>query len=283
MAIDLEAIKKKIAQMSGQRTTSGIQIWKPTVGEFRVRGMHWKNPDPASPIAERWFYYLGNERGFLQPLQFKKPDPVNEMIKSLYASGKPEDRELAKQLRAKMSGYMPIIVRGQEEKGVQVWKFPPGVNSKLLTYWVDAEKNEDLVDIFDPKEGYDIRVTYSEKQGASSKYLAAETDLARRPSKLSDDPALVAKWLEAVPNLDDLYQQKTTQEVETILNNWLNSDDTTVKSDGTAKGPKGEDELEKLANEVKGTKAAKKAVTEEKAPAKSKDLDDAFADLMKDD
>jgi hypothetical protein len=43
MAIDLEAIRKRVAQLSGGYKNSAIQLWKPGVGEYKVRGLAWKN------------------------------------------------------------------------------------------------------------------------------------------------------------------------------------------------------------------------------------------------
>jgi hypothetical protein len=121
MAIDLEAIRKRVAQLSGNYKNSSIQLWKPGVGEYKIRGLAWKNAPEGSPIIEKWFYYLGNGPGILTPNQFGKPDPIQDLIRKLYSSGKPEDKTLAKKLLPKMRAYLPIIVRGEEAKGVQVW------------------------------------------------------------------------------------------------------------------------------------------------------------------
>src|ERR1700676_4774567 len=102
-------------------------MWKPEPGEHKVRGLPNKFAQDGMPLIERWFYFIGENRGFLAPKQFGKPDPVNEFIRSLYQSGKKEDREVAKKLQPKMYAYMPIIVRGQEDKGVQIWKFSKNV------------------------------------------------------------------------------------------------------------------------------------------------------------
>jgi hypothetical protein len=91
--------------------------------QYRMRNRPWKDAKDGQPFIERWFYYIGNNRGILSPKQFGKADPVDTLITSLFRSGKPEDRVLAKKLLAKMRVYAPVIVRGEEDKGVLVWSF----------------------------------------------------------------------------------------------------------------------------------------------------------------
>lgn len=286
MAVDLEAIKKKLLELSGQRRNSNIQLWKPGPGDYKVRGLPWKNADAATPFKELYFYYLGNGPGILAPNQFGKPDPINDLIRKCYNSGKPDDRNLAKKLHSKMRAYMPIIVRGQEDKGVQVWSFGKQIYSKLLTYYT----NEEVGDILDPKDGFDLSVSIKQQPG--KQFQDTDVEAARRPKPLSEDAAQAKTWLEAVPDLGDMYKLKSEQEIKTLLQNWLDGGATTDQSDGTSRGPVSNDELDKLVNEVKAevktdaespAKAkvkAKKAETTD--PVEKKSLDDAFAELMKD-
>lgn len=299
MAVDLEAIRRRVAELNGQRRQSSIQMWKPGVGEYKIRGLPLKSGDPSMPFCERWFYYFVNP-GILAPHQFQKPDPINDLIRKLYSTGKPEDRALAKKMQPKMRVYMPIIVRGEESKGVQVWAFGKPIYQRLLGFFTE----EDVGDILDPNKGFDLKVSVTHIAGKmfnGKPSLDIAVDPARRDSKLSDDPALAKQWLDSVPNIDDMYRMKSPQEIETILNNWLNGGDAVASdSDGTAKGaPAGDDELDKLVNEVKAEakapaeKAAEKSPSkkgkrgaaasvdvDEEAPTVSKSLDDAFDELM---
>ena len=303
MAVDLEAIRKRVQELSGQRKNSSVQLWKPTVGEYKIRGLPWKSTPDGMPFVERRFYYIGNNPGILAPSQFGKPDPINDLLRKLYSTGKPEDRLLAKKLQPKMRAYMPIIVRGQEDKGVLVWSFGKTVYQKLLGFFTD----EDAGDILDPEGGFDLKVTITQAQG--KQFMDTDVNFRPKSTKLSDDPEVAKKWLEAVPNIDDMYRQKTPQEIEKILNDWLAGGGADDNSDGSSRGDKPQDELDKLVDEVKAevkpsTPAAAAAKVESKpngrgrggkkqeadldaadeAPAgKKTDLDAAFAELTKDD
>ena len=297
MAIDLEAIRKRVMELSGQGKNSRVQLWKPTPGQHKIRGVPWKNTVDGMPFRELRFYYIGEQPRILAPSQFGKPDPVNDLIRKLYSSGKADDRILAKKLQPKMRAYMAVIVRGQEDKGVQVWSFNPFIYQRLLTFFT----SEDIGDFLDPNDGFDLDVTITQSKKVFNGKAVMDTvvDAARKSTKLSNDPAQAQKWLDGVPNIDDMYTQKTTAEIEKILNDWLaggaGADDG---SDGASRGDKPKDALDQLVDEVKAevkpakaeepkqerVKKAKKADIDddEPPPAKKQTLDEAFEDLQND-
>jgi len=82
-----------------------------------------------------------------------------------------------------------------------------------------------------------------------------------------------------------MYRLKSTQEIEAVLNNWLNggASEEAAPTPETTRGPAPVDALEDLVAEVKGTPPAKKPKKTDEEPAKKKTLDDAFADLMGED
>jgi len=284
MAIDLEAIRRRVSELSGVKKTSSIQMWKPSLGEYKVRCLPWKNTPEGQPFAERWFYYIGENAGILTPKQFGKPDPIDDLIRKLYSSGKPDDRVLAKKLAPKMRCYTPVVVRGEEDKGVQVWAFGKVVYQRMLSFFLD----EEVGDILDPAQGFDLKVTITKAQG--KQFNDTMVDPARRPSKLHDDSATTKKWLDSVPNLDDMYRLKSTQEIETVLNNWLNggtTDEPTDTKPGTSRNAPATDALDDLVAEVKASSKesappAKKPKKADEDGPKKQSLDDAFADLMGD-
>ena len=283
MALDLEAIKRRVAELSGaNKRTSSVQMWKPKMGEHKVRCLPWPNANSGSPFAERWFYYLDDNPGILAPNQFGKPDPINDLIRKLYSSGKPDDRALAKKLQPKMRCYAPVVVRGQEDQGVMVWAFGKIVYQRMLGFFLD----EEVGDILSPTEGFDLKVTLSQAPG--KQFMDTMVDPARRPTKLHEESTVLQKWLETIPSLDDMYRLKTTQEIETVLNNWLNGGATNdeLNSGGSTRGSAPTDELEKLALELKPAAAAatpKPAKPAAEKSGKKQTLDDAFADLMGED
>jgi hypothetical protein len=305
MAVDLEAIRRKVAELNGQRRNSSVQLWKPEPGKHLIRGLPWKSTPDGVPFKELQFYYLGDNPRFLAPSQFGKPDPVRDLIRKLYSSNSPDDRQIAKKLHPKMMAYLPIYDRNHEEKGIQVWSFNKFIYQRLMSFFL----NETIGDFLDPLEGFDLEVEIkpSGKKFNGREVMDTVVDVARRPSKLYSDAEKAKKLLDSVPEIGDMYPQKTTEEVEKLLNAWLSGDQTAdTTTDGSGRGEQPLDELEKLAKEVKAEvkaetrkqeaavppaaasekprRVARKADLDDEptVPAKHQTLDEAFADLKDD-
>jgi len=257
MAIDLAAIRKKLGQLNGQNSKKNA-MWRPEEGsETTIRLLAYPNND-GQPFKELMFYYnIGNNPGLLAPYQFDKPDPIQELITKLRDEGTKESYELAKKLYPKMRCYAPVIVRGEEEKGVRLWAFGKTVYQTLLNYMLD----EDYGDITDPIEGRDVRVSCTKNPGQQW----ATTDVRPRgkDSPLSEDSSQSKKWLDNIPDVNDLFELKSYEDLERIINTWLNDDE----------------EEEKPAFRGGSNQKSANDDSPDAISGKYKDLDDAFADL----
>jgi hypothetical protein len=264
MAIDFDAIRKKLNQLSGNNSKRNL-MWRPQEGEeHAVRLLSFPDND-GQPFKERWFYYnIGNNPGLLAPHQFGKPDPVQELINKLRDDGSKESYELAKKLYPKMRSYAPVIVRGEEDRGVRLWSFGKTVYQSLLNIMLD----EDYGDITDPIEGRDIKVICTKAPGRQ--WAMTEVRPRGKQSELNTDSAAAKAWLSAIPDLDDLYTLKSYDELEKIVNDWLNGDDT-ESSMGTTRGP--------AASTADSTSTNSTPASTTDDSKKYQSLDDAFADL----
>lgn len=276
MAIDLEAIRRRLGELSGQK--KGAKYWRPEVGDYVVRCLPWPDLDPSSPFLERWFYYIGENRGFYSPKQFNKPDPIGNFVNQLYSTGEPSDREMAKLLQAKMRVYIPVIVRGSETEGVQLWSFSKFIYQRLLSFYID----EDYGDILDLKNGFDLKVSVTRQQG--KKFNDTTITPRPRPSAACSDPDTLDKWLKSIPSLDELYPIKSPEEIEKILNDWLNSleGEGESTSEGTSRGA-AIDEIDDLLNESPISSPDSNGdspTSDDDLSDIGKSLDDAFEDLM---
>ena len=272
MAIDFDAIRKKLGQLSGTNSRRNT-MWRPEEGEeHTVRLLAFADND-GQPFKERWFYYnIGNNPGLLAPKQFGEPDPIQDLINTLRDDASKESYELAKKLYPKMRCYAPVIVRGEEDKGVRLWSFGKTVYQSLLNIMLD----EDYGDITDPVDGRDVKVVCTKPPG---RMWATTTVRPRgKATALSSDADQIKTWTDNVPVLDDLYTLKTFEELEKIVNDWLNGEDQ-ESTDGTTRNA--------ASNFTPNTTVTKETETSEDAtstetPAAStkyRSLDDAFADL----
>lgn len=222
MAIDLEAIKRKIQQISGNNKGA---FWRPKAGEFLVRILPWKDLDKDGTIFhERYFYYnIGVKSGILAPKQFGKADPVQELIDKLRQENTEDSSKTAKNLYPNMRAYAAVVVRGEEDKGVRIWSFGKDVYERLLSFYLDEDVAEITQDITSIENGLDLKVKLEQQKG--KKYLTTKVDPKLKASKLSKDPAQVKEWLAKMPKVDEhIPELKSYEEIEKLLNDWLNAD-----------------------------------------------------------
>ena len=273
MAIDLAAIRKKLDVISGNKTYKNV-TWKPEEGkEYTVRLLAYPNND-GQPFKELWFYYnVGSNPPLLTLKQFNEPDPVQELIEKLRKDESKEGYELAKKLYPKMRCYAPIIVRGEEDKGVRLWGFGKEVYQKLLNFMLD----EDYGDITDVKEGKDIKLTCAKAPGK----MFASVDIRPRAKStpLHEDKEMVKKFLDSVPDTSDMYPKRTYDELAKIISDWLNSSED---SDDTKESPRESSEPVKE-REEKVTTRGKSETQSSKSKTDFDSLDDAFNSLTDDD
>ena len=263
MAIDFDAIRRKLNKLSGTNSRQN-SMWRPQEGEeATIRLLSFPDND-GQPFKERWFYYnIGNNPGLLTPNQFGNPDPVQELITKLREEGSKESYELAKKLYPKMRSYAPVIVRGEEDKGVRLWSFGKTVYQSLLNIMLD----EDYGDITDPVEGRDVKVNCTKAPGRQ--WAMTEVRPRGKATALSPDKDTTKQWLSSLPNLDELYTCKTYDELEKIVNDWLNGDND---SEGTTRG-----NFESKAEASSPTPTNSSDASSDSGKYKS--LDEAFADL----
>ena len=259
MAIDLDSIRRKLNQLSGQNTKKNSMLWPVEGEEHTVRILSFPDND-GQPFKERWFYYnIGNNPGLLAPYQFGKDDPIQELINKLRDDGSKESYELAKKLYPKMRCYAPVVVRGEEDKGVMLWSFGKMVYQSLLNIMLD----EDYGDITDPIEGRDVKVICTKAPGRM--WASTEVRPRGKSSKLTESTTEAKKMLDSIPSLDELFTLKTYEELEKIVNDWLNGDTEESSSEGTFRGGNSSPSQSPASNQSDTTKY--------------KSLDDAFADL----
>jgi hypothetical protein len=217
--MDLNAIRKRLGQLqtTNNRTSS---LWKPQPGNQQIRIVPYHfNKD--NPFIELFFHYNLNNRSYLSPISFGRPDPIEEFAQKLKASGNKEDYQLSKKLEAKMRTFAPVIVRGEESQGVKLWGFGKTVYQELLSIIADP----DYGDITDPINGRDVSVEFisAEESGASF----PKTNIRVKPNQtpISDEPSVLELVKTSQKDITDIYQEQSYEELTGILNAWLNPND----------------------------------------------------------
>ena len=217
--MDLSLIKKRLNQLqtTNNRTSS---LWKPQPGKTQIRIVPYAfNKD--NPFIELFFHYNLNNRSYLSPISFGRPDPIEEFAQKLKGSGSKEDYQLSRKLEAKMRTFAPVIVRGEEKQGVKFWGFGKTVYQELLSIIADP----DYGDITDPVNGRDVSVEFitAEESGASF----PKTNIRVKPNQtpISEDPEIL-ELVKTQQDIKEIYQELSYDDLTEVLNEWLNPSDS---------------------------------------------------------
>ena len=224
--MDLNAIKKRLNQLqtTNNRTSS---LWKPQPGKTQIRIVPYAfNKD--NPFIELFFHYNLNNRSYLSPISFGRPDPIEEFAQKLKGSGSKEDYQLSRKLEAKMRTFAPVVVRGEESQGVKFWGFGKTVYQELLSIIADP----DYGDITDPVTGRDVVVEFitAEESGASF----PKTNIRVKPNQtpISDEPEVLER-VKTQQDIKEIYQELSYEDLTEVLNEWLNPNEEESKEEET--------------------------------------------------
>ena len=246
--MDLNAIKKRLNQLqtTNNRTSS---LWKPQPGKTQIRIVPYAfNKD--NPFIELFFHYNLNNRSYLSPISFGRPDPIEEFAQKLKGSGSKEDYQLSRKLEAKMRTFAPVIVRGEEKQGVKFWGFGKTVYQELLAIIADP----DYGDISDVMTGRDIVVERQTAAEAGNQYGKTTIRVKPNQTALVEDANLSDNLLKNQPNIVELYTEPSFDELKGHLQNFLNpsaAEETTEKEPemvSTQASSNVEDDFDKLFN-----------------------------------
>ena len=255
--MDLNAIKKRLGQLqtTNNRTSS---LWKPQPGKTQIRIVPYAfNKD--NPFIELFFHYNLNNRSYLSPISFGRPDPIEEFAQKLKASGNKEDYQLSRKLEAKMRTFAPVIVRGEESQGVKFWGFGKTVYQELLSVIADP----DFGDITDPVNGRDVSVEFISAEESGASYPKTNIRVKPNQTPISDDPEVLEK-VKSQQDITEIYQELSYDDMTDVLNEWLNPDGESTEE----------------TSEVSSTEQAVKENVAELEKSKVSNTGDAFDELF---
>jgi hypothetical protein len=198
-------------------TKKSDSIFKPANGKSQVRIVPYKfNKD--IPFIELYFHYNINNKTYLSPMSFGRPDPIVEFAEKLKRTGDTDDWKAGKKMEPKLRTFVPVIVRGKESEGVKFWGFGKTVYQDILGYIADP----DYGDITDPLTGRDIVLDVTSAEESNAAYPTTAIRIKPTQTKLSDDSTMVQSLLENQKNITELYQELSYAELKSVLENWLN-------------------------------------------------------------
>jgi 6-pyruvoyl-tetrahydropterin synthase len=225
--MDLSMLKQKLDTLQskpqgGQKTDYTTIFWRPTVGKQQIRIVP-SAFNSSNPFTELKFYYGITNKVMISPLNFDEKDPIALFAQKLREGEyNKENYVLAKKLDAKTRTFVPVVVRGEEDKGVRLWQFGKQVYEELLALAVDDE----IGDYTDIVNGRDITVETVGPESTGTPYNKSSVRVRLKTTSLSEDASLVEKWTSEQPNpTDGLFKRYSFDEMKSALEKWLSPEE----------------------------------------------------------
>ena len=237
--MDLNKIKNRLDNLNQAAKPKNTEkkdytliYWKPKAeGKYQIRFVPSKlNKD--NPFQEVFMHYGVGKFPIVALTNWGEDDPIVEFSKKLRKSSESENWRLAKQLDPKMRVFAPVIVRGEEDKGVRLFEFSKTIYMELLSIADD----EDYGDFTDVAEGFDFVVNASKVQDRPGFALSLRPKPKQTP--LSSDASQITTWLENQPILlEERYKytyDKLKEELQTFISGGEEKEDTIVSEPAVA-------------------------------------------------
>jgi hypothetical protein len=242
--MDLSLIKQKLAASQNKgKPKEKIDytkiFFKPKPGKYQVRILPSKF-DKSNPFREVYFHYGFSKGPILALVNWDEKDPIVEFTKQLRKSSDKDDWQLAKKVEPKLRYFAPVLVRGEEDKGARLWEFGKLTYEQLLGIAAD----EDYGDYTDIIEGRDFTIEAVEDTIAGRKSVKCSIRPKVKSSLVSEDAALIQKVLDEQPDILTINKHHTFEELQEILNKWLNPEETAEETETPVACDSEEDEDE---------------------------------------
>ena len=272
--MDLNKIKNRLDNLNQaskpkqtEKKDYTLVYWKPKAeGKYQIRFVPSKiNKD--NPFQEIFMHYGVGKYPIVALTNWGEDDPIVEFSKKLRKSSESENWRLAKQLDPKMRVFAPVIVRGEEDKGVRLFEFSKTIYMELLSIADD----EDYGDFTDVAEGFDFVVNASKVQDRPGFALSLRPKPKQTP--LSEDASQITTWLENQPILLEERYKYTYDKLKEELQNFISGGEE--KEDDIISEPAVGFESETPAKEEKKFTLSTQGTPKK---AKSEEFDSLFED-----
>jgi len=227
--MDINAIKQRLNALQSTNNTGKKEkidyskvYWKPKEeGKYQIRIVPSKL-DPKNPFQEVFVHYGFSKFPIYALTNWGEKDPIVEFAAQLRKTNDKENWSLAKKLDPKMRVFAPVIVRGEEEKGVRLWEFGKEIYMQLL----GIAEDEDYGDYTDISEGRDLTVDVVKGDIGGRQGLKSSIRVKPKTSALSSDASLIQKFLKEQPSLLEIQRKMEFDALKEVLQTWLSPEDT---------------------------------------------------------
>ena len=219
--MNLDEIKNRLDRLNnkggGSSNDYKNNFWRPPVGEkSQVRLVPYAH-NKDFPFIELYFYFGIGKPRMIALTNFDESDPIMEFANQLRKSGDKENMELAKKLYPKLRIFAPVVVRGEEDKGVRFWEFGKMVYQELLGVMAD----EDYGDITAIQNGRDVTVEVIPAAETGKMFNTTTVRVKPNQTPLSENAEKAQSLLDDQKDLVTLFKKYTFEEMKGELQSYL--------------------------------------------------------------
>lgn len=220
--MDINAIKAKLAALNsgGNQEREKVDFdkiyWRPANGKSTIRIVP-SVYNAADPFTEIKLHYNIGKFPMVSLSNYGKQDPIEEFVKELRKTSDKDNWSLSGKLSPKSRFFAPVVVRGEEEKGVRLWSFGVNIYKALLA----LAEDEDIGDFTDVMSGWDMVVENTPAAGPGQ-FPSTTVRIKPKQTVLSEDDDKVNAWLKDQPNALEVQTQYDYEYIKKKLQEYLN-------------------------------------------------------------
>ena len=242
--MDINAIKQRLSSLQSSNSSGKKEkidyskyYWKPKQeGKYQIRFVP-SVLDPQNPFKEVFVHYGFSKFPTYALTNWGEKDPIVEMAAQLRNAGGSDNYKLAKKLDPKMRVFAPVIVRGEEEKGVRLWEFGKEIYMQLL----GIAEDEDYGDFTSITEGRDFTVEAVMGDIGGRQGLKSSIRIKPKTTALGTDKTIIKEWLTNQPDVLQLQRKSTFEDIKGMLFSFLNPEAEASEGETTPAASEDED------------------------------------------
>lgn len=205
--VDINKAKRTAQRLQEEAQKTMMPLWIPPEGRSELRFLPPWSAEGDIGYEARFHWNVGPEHKALPcPHSIDKECPLCDFVREIRTQKDPR----AQDLYARKRIYYNLIVRDQEEKGVQIYASGVRVYENILSYLYDDEWG----DITDVIAGRDMIL---ERVGQGKEDTTYTLKPKANPSPLHTDQEVVDKWIEEMYNLDTILSYPETEDIEKLV------------------------------------------------------------------
>ena len=200
--------------------------FKPELGESTLRILPYIHDETNWPFFETFTHWKINGENLLSPKTYQQKDPFIELASSIWNNeniNEVDRKQMFKRLMPQSSTYCPVIVRGEDETAVKLWRVPKGALDSIINLLHDS----DTESLIDPYDGLDIVLTKTQSNPQDFKTISYTIRAKRKDSAVGSEADMEKIFnIETFPKYTDIWQLLDEKEYLAKFNKFIdgNSD-----------------------------------------------------------